>query len=1166
MLAIYPGNATVFGTNYVEDAFAQIVGCDDDGGDSAGASKITAALAPGEYYAVVKGRNSAWGAADLPFNLSIRDDSATRAITCAGASGAGTPRITQTLPAGDYAVVLSDTQNAGSAGSGGAYSITFTDLSTSGQETGMQIGCALGTLDGGDANGDGRIDGVPVEAGEDYYVVVKGNTPTDSGNYALTVEDVFSSQAAAGSTPVACALEGTSVDAVYPAGDYYALVTGTGAQNGGYELNLRDVDPFSDYNRIACAGPDGGDAGSGTVAESGPNGTSVIEADLETGTHYVVVKGDGPGQTGTYKLNIRDVDARPDRQLTCANGDSEERLEYNVVAGRDYTVLLKGDGAGEQGAYNIKFYDELGLQSSGGQRLQCQTICPNTPTYQGGAQACTGAERMSNGFTRDLGADTYYLTVKGRRATEKGFYELQIGDPAKGSNVTRYVPPTWTEIQDALHPSDKPNAKDPAGHLVQRDQPERPVHRDHDPGAQPRRRERRQRSHQRPGPGEDDQSERHRRRRPAWRSRGARPRELPGDGHHAVGREQPRLHDRHPEVHRPGRPGAGGVRRAFTTGCLDTTAVPRNTINELRAGRDAQVRRCSSPTRSSPTTSSRTRAIRTAAITSSCRSSATASTCSTRSRSTSSRPTRWARCRRRRTPAPTRARAATSKQVFGAGCNYYQLEGEAAGADTCADGSDNNGNVMMANGGQDKGRDANHDGDFTDPMEFAADPGCRAGSCLDGLDNDGDGKLDINDPDCNTNDRQNWTDLYFKADIPAGTSVDFDMCTANSQAALATDCCTGTPSPTCTTSNFSRIATVSSVSGSCATNAECQDVNVGGTVKDGFCGTGGQCQFIDSAEDRGLLQHHGRLPERHAQRRGRQLDLQHVDPRVPLHDPAGRDHPSPEPGPERPAVREDEGDAAREWRRQRDADALRLVPHLRVRRGAVGARTGAGTGPAPRRPAGGRHDACGDRPLGSFGPWNPVPPCARGGLALTSLRSGAPVRPSPPGRMNMGNPLFSWHARTGLVVVGVLGAAAAGLGLLPAPAQACGGFFCSQAAPVEQAAEEIIFIDNPDDTVTAVIRIQYQGPSEQFAWVLPIAGAPEDVAVSSNIAFDNLRRATDPQYFLNTTVEGQCRDGGFGFPMGGASAPGRPRRPPPPTAIPASAWSRRDRSAPTTGT
>ena len=47
----------------------------------------------------------------------------------------------------------------------------------------------------------------------------------------------------------------------------------------------------------------------------------------------------------------------------------------------------------------------------------------------------------------------------------------------------------------------------------------------------------------------------------------------------------------------------------------------------------------------------------------------------------------------------------------------------------------------------------------------------------------------------------------------------------------------------------------------------------------------------------------------------------------------------------------------------------------------------------------------------------------------------------------------------------------------PEPAEACGGFFCSASAPINQAAERIIFSKNADQTVTAVVQIQYQGPS-----------------------------------------------------------------------------------------
>jgi MYXO-CTERM domain-containing protein len=96
--------------------------------------------------------------------------------------------------------------------------------------------------------------------------------------------------------------------------------------------------------------------------------------------------------------------------------------------------------------------------------------------------------------------------------------------------------------------------------------------------------------------------------------------------------------------------------------------------------------------------------------------------------------------------------------------------------------------------------------------------------------------------------------------------------------------------------------------------------------------------------------------------------------------------------------------------------------------------------------------------------------------------------------------------------------------LTPRGAQACGGFFCSAANPVNQAAERIVFANNGDGTVTAVIEIQYQGPSESFSWLLPISSVPmgDEIAVASNAAFQRLQAATNPQYNLTTRVEGTC--------------------------------------------
>jgi len=113
------------------------------------------------------------------------------------------------------------------------------------------------------------------------------------------------------------------------------------------------------------------------------------------------------------------------------------------------------------------------------------------------------------------------------------------------------------------------------------------------------------------------------------------------------------------------------------------------------------------------------------------------------------------------------------------------------------------------------------------------------------------------------------------------------------------------------------------------------------------------------------------------------------------------------------------------------------------------------------------------------------------------------------------------------VVAGVLALAASAV--WSAPAQACGGFFCSRAQPVNQAAERIIFSQNGDGTVTAVIQILYEGPSENFSWLLPISSVPQgdDIAVASDLAFTRLQQATNPSYNLTTRVEGTCKPSRF---------------------------------------
>ncbi len=82
-------------------------------------------------------------------------------------------------------------------------------------------------------------------------------------------------------------------------------------------------------------------------------------------------------------------------------------------------------------------------------------------------------------------------------------------------------------------------------------------------------------------------------------------------------------------------------------------------------------------------------------------------------------------------------------------------------------------------------------------------------------------------------------------------------------------------------------------------------------------------------------------------------------------------------------------------------------------------------------------------------------------------------------------------------------------------AYACGGLFC-QNSPVDQNAERIIFVQNDNGTVTAIIQIQYTGFAEDFSWILPLPSAISadalEVPEDAMDAFTELELATNPVY------------------------------------------------------
>lgn len=107
--------------------------------------------------------------------------------------------------------------------------------------------------------------------------------------------------------------------------------------------------------------------------------------------------------------------------------------------------------------------------------------------------------------------------------------------------------------------------------------------------------------------------------------------------------------------------------------------------------------------------------------------------------------------------------------------------------------------------------------------------------------------------------------------------------------------------------------------------------------------------------------------------------------------------------------------------------------------------------------------------------------------------------------------------------VGALGAAIF-VALAPAPAAACGGFFCNQEG-VDQSKERIVFeVDEENEQVSTHVQIFYQGNSAEFAWVVPVASIP-DLFVSSDQMFTNLDRLTRPNFYLAQEFEGDCKGG-----------------------------------------
>lgn len=89
-------------------------------------------------------------------------------------------------------------------------------------------------------------------------------------------------------------------------------------------------------------------------------------------------------------------------------------------------------------------------------------------------------------------------------------------------------------------------------------------------------------------------------------------------------------------------------------------------------------------------------------------------------------------------------------------------------------------------------------------------------------------------------------------------------------------------------------------------------------------------------------------------------------------------------------------------------------------------------------------------------------------------------------------------------------------------AWACGGLFCDAVQPVDQSGEKILFvIDEAAESVEVHVQISYQGPSEEFSWILPVPSTPE-LFLSVDDGLSRLAAATNPTFIPVVEQVGRC--------------------------------------------
>jgi hypothetical protein len=264
--------------------------------------------------------------------------------------------------------------------------------------TDAQIGCNNGAA-GGFA--DRYTTTGPLAAGT-YYVIVKGRGTTSSGAYTITFRDTAVSTT---TNLVSCDNDGgggttSKITATLSVGTYYVIVKGrTTTDKGAYTLSIKRQDWIDAANRLYC--DDNGGSGS----------YSQIEQTLAAGDYWVVVKGYRDSRKGSYVLTVQDINTPPVVAEVACDDDtsgSTSSITQSLSAGT-YYVVVKGSGTAS-GPYMLTVRDTA-------VSLVNNLACDNVSGPGGKAF-----------IEQTLAAGTYRVIVKGKAASDKGPYRLILRD------------------------------------------------------------------------------------------------------------------------------------------------------------------------------------------------------------------------------------------------------------------------------------------------------------------------------------------------------------------------------------------------------------------------------------------------------------------------------------------------------------------------------------------------------------------------------------------------------------------------------------------------------------------------------------------------------------------------------------------------------------------